>query len=935
VSEPHKQAAYLNNITPIHHNAGHLINSILPFLSDAAILTTGEGKIIYYNKAAKALLTEIPDNVKDIGYRFNFDVGILENISDVAGYSPLSVVFEGSINLIVEVTFEASPDTSKHLTIRSSFLEDTGYLIIFSENKDPIITATYEDLSEANQQLLEKIEENEQLRAQAQSQAIRESLVNRISNAIRTSLEIETILQTAVEEIAKALRADNVCLCKFTQGEKELSVSQEYTIAGQQNLLHNKIDISKDFYLQEVLETHKPTTGTHTDSYSIQKSPKYKLIVPVIHHEELFGILLLLRQSRNWHTEEINLVQSVADQISISIKNAQLYEETTSKNVKISVLNEILKSINASLILDDVFYTIGKEINRLIDFDRASIAILDDDSESVRLFARIKKSGEVDILRSGPLLTGGTAISWAIENLKPIMLDLSVESDFTDTITLRKSGIKTAIIIPMINKGKVSGIFYVGTRKDNIYSEADIEIMTQIAGQVAIAVENARLYWQTQTQALIETLINQIVNSIRKSLKLKDVLSTTVKELAMALSVTNCIFCYYLEPDTNKSFYEHVNKNGIPLIEPFKVLFHSTIKDNIKDLEELQLIKSTDFHPDKKIRDFIEAYNIKSLMLYPLISRDPLSNQDIQLGLLAIAQTNIEKDWQPEDISLVKVLSNQINVTINQSRLFEQTQKQKTELEVALQKLKEAQAQLVQSEKMASLGQLVAGVAHEINTPIGSIASNNSIYNRCVEKLKTSLSAEPPDLKKAEKLLEMLEETTRINNLATERIKDIVKSLKNFARLDESNLKTVDIHEGIESTIKLIRHELKDRVNVTTEYGQLPDVECYPNLLNQVFMNLIINAYQSIEGKGTITITTKYNEGNIYISINDTGSGISKTNMKKLFDPGFTTKGVGVGTGLGLSICYQIVDKHKGQILVNSKEGVGSTFTIVIPAKQH
>ena len=169
--------------------------------------------------------------------------------------------------------------------------------------------------------------------------------------------------------------------------------------------------------------------------------------------------------------------------------------------------------------------------------------------------------------------------------------------------------------------------------------------------------------------------------------------------------------------------------------------------------------------------------------------------------------------------------------------------------------------------------------------------------------------------------------------LATTRIVEIVRSLRNFARLDEAEKKQVDIHEGIESTLTLLHHELKQRVDVVRDYGELPEIECYPNQLNQVLMNLLTNALQAIEGPGTITIRTRCAGERVEVAISDTGSGISEEARQRIFDPGFTTKGVGVGTGLGLSIAYRIVQKHAGELRVESEVGAGSTFTVSLPLR--
>jgi signal transduction histidine kinase len=258
------------------------------------------------------------------------------------------------------------------------------------------------------------------------------------------------------------------------------------------------------------------------------------------------------------------------------------------------------------------------------------------------------------------------------------------------------------------------------------------------------------------------------------------------------------------------------------------------------------------------------------------------------------------------------------------------------DLQESNRQLKEAQDQLILNEKMASLGSLVAGVAHEINTPIGAASSAADVSRRCIQRIAETIEEGAGALQKRpqiEKILNILKENNSVVMQAGERIGQIVKSLRNFARLDESDIQEADIHEGLDSTLVLIQHETKNRITVTKIYGELPRIYCYPTQLNQVFMNLLINAAQAIEGKGEIRVQTSADDKNVYVKISDTGSGIGPDKIGHIFDPGFTTKGVGVGTGLGLSISYNIVQKHKGQLEVESKVGEGSTFMLSLPKR--
>jgi signal transduction histidine kinase len=295
--------------------------------------------------------------------------------------------------------------------------------------------------------------------------------------------------------------------------------------------------------------------------------------------------------------------------------------------------------------------------------------------------------------------------------------------------------------------------------------------------------------------------------------------------------------------------------------------------------------------------------------------------------------------------------------------LSEQRSREKAEqLNQTLSQLKSAQSQLIQSEKMSTIGQMVAGVAHEINNPISFIYGNINPAARYAHDLVEILQLyqqyypEPfPEI--ADKLAEsdadfIAEDFPKILASMEEganRIKQIVLSLRNFSRLDEKARKLVDIHQGIESTLVILQHRLKEQpkhgeISIIKEYGKLPKIQCYPAQLNQVFMNLLSNAIDALEdsaansGKAIqIRITTEVNgENQVCVRIADNGSGISREVQSKIFDPFFTTKPVGSGTGLGLSISYQIVkESHGGELRCHSELGQGTEFAIELPISQN
>ncbi len=280
----------------------------------------------------------------------------------------------------------------------------------------------------------------------------------------------------------------------------------------------------------------------------------------------------------------------------------------------------------------------------------------------------------------------------------------------------------------------------------------------------------------------------------------------------------------------------------------------------------------------------------------------------------------------------------------------------KNDIESAYKELQQAQSQLLQSEKMASVGQLAAGVAHEINNPIGFIYSNLSSLSGYVKDLKEMVGHYETVLEAAQAgqgeeavkragavqsfkeeidlafLLEDLSDVVDESMDGASRVKKIVADLKEFSHVDEAELKPADINRGLESTLNIVKNEIRSTIEVEKRFGEIPLVECYPQQLNQVFLNLLVNASQTIEGKGKIGIQTSAGNGSVVIRISDTGCGIPQEKIKRIFEPFFTTKPVGVGTGLGLSMSYGIIKNHGGTLNVESVVGKGTTFIIELPA---
>lgn len=421
----------------------------------------------------------------------------------------------------------------------------------------------------------------------------------------------------------------------------------------------------------------------------------------------------------------------------------------------------------------------------------------------------------------------------------------------------------------------------------------------------------AEIQQKAQTQAIKMAILNRFSNIIRESVDINQIINSALKELSTLLGGFKAYFA--LNDENNTTTQQklcYTIKQAIPskyTTEEAKII---SFDDSIN-----HAITAKNAHISKCLKEYNESKETFKTNTYRIII--PIFHQSNLLGIIVVL--SYQKISIPNEDDVLKAISLQLANALVQASLFEQINTQNIQLEETLKELKETQIQLINSEKMASLGQLIAGVAHEINTPLASINSNNSILEKLIKKLENST------------LLDTFSEINKIDKEAIKRISKIVTSLKQFVRLDEAELQNANINKELDLTLDLMRHETKNKIEIEKNYGDIREIKCYPNMLNQVFMNILLNACQSIETTGKITITTIDESKNLIIKIKDTGCGIKKEHYDKVFQAGFTSKGVGVGTGLGLAITKKIIEKHKGSIDFISEQNKGTEFTVTIP----
>lgn len=494
-----------------------------------------------------------------------------------------------------------------------------------------------------------------------------------------------------------------------------------------------------------------------------------------------------------------------------------------------------------------------------------------------------------------------------IENYSPIYHALTCKENFFACISYQFNREKILYYdLSVIKKGKYSIFFFSDVSANaellNIQKQ-NLKLRNDCAKLEEENEDLQKIKQKAQSQAIRIALINKVSNLVRESMDISKILNSTLSELAMMFGA----FSAYYAQKSDKKF---------KIIENFGA--KKTNLDTLIsfDSETFSTIQGNKISVTSCIHEYINAEPFKQSVMRVVV---PVFHLQKLIGVIVLL--SYQKRELSEELEILEAISFQLGNAIIRAELYQKNIQTVKELKTTLKELKETQLQLINSEKMASLGQLVAGVAHEINTPVASIKSNNGLLAKLI-----------PQIQDAE-IADLMQEINQIDSEAIQRISNIVVSLKKFVRLDEAELQEANINKELDLTLDLIRHETKNRIEIVKNYGDIPLIKCYPNMLNQVFTNILVNACQAIEEKGTITISTFYEAETLTVSIKDTGKGISEDEISKIFTAGFTTKGVGVGTGLGLAISAKIVEKHNGEIIVNSEVGRGSEFIITIHSK--
>ncbi|MBD0385978.1 MAG: GAF domain-containing protein [Nostoc sp. C3-bin3] len=810
---------------------------------------------------------------------------------------------------------------------------------------------------------------------------------------IRQFLDLESIFRTTTVELRQLLNADRVAIYRFNPDWSGEFVF-ESVAEGWISLIHEQLqrpelsenvsncsakDLAKppaaDTYLQDTeggsfsrCEVYRVCNDIYNSGFSncyikileIYQARAYA-IVAIYHGQKLWGLLAVYQnaRTRDWQKDEVYLLTQVGTQLGVALQQAEFIQQMQIQAAEISkaaerqrALATTVEKIRQSLNIEAIFKTTTQEVRGLLEVER------------------------VAIYRFYPDWSGEFVADSIVDGWTPMVKPQPVtEGVFVQGKQAGKYA-RNEVFVPISQGEKLWGLLvaYQNSRP-RYWQDEEINLLAQVGVQLGVALQQAESLkqMQVQTQKLAQAAARErkaaerekalaaTVEKIRQSLDIHTIFATSTEEVRRLLEVDR-VTIYQFRTDWSGEFVaESLAQGWTPIRE-----IVPTLADDY-----LQKTQGKNFANGKSIviKDIYSVnYSICHIALLELMQARayiivPIFQGEQLWGLLAAYQNIKPRDWQEDEVDLLMQIGTQLGVGLQQAELLEQTQRQKEELTQTLKELQNTQSQLIQSEKMAGLGQLVAGVAHEINNPISFIYGNITYVTEHAENLLKLLRLyqkqypkTTEEIKKQVAALDLdfisddLPKILTSMKMGAERISQLVLSLRIFSRLDEAGIKPVDIHQGIDSTLLILQHRLQPQTNsfaieVVKEYGELPSVVCYAAQINQVFMNILNNAIDALENSEKsgkiidnpqILIRTEVLEGNtILIRIADNACGIPEIMRSRIFEPFFTTKQPGQGTGLGLSISYQIiVEKHGGNIKCVSEPGNGCEFWIEIPMKR-
>lgn len=862
-----------------------------------------------------------------------------------SGQPPKSAVF---VPMIVGDVVKGS--VSLQNLIKENAFSDSDLRLLTTITNSMVVSLENARLFDETNKLLDKTKQ----------QAIELGIINSVGEGLAKQLDFQSIVDLVGEKVKEVFNAQVVSISTYNSADE--TIHHRYVIEKNERYYFDKpIEIDPD--RKEIIETQVPLIfGTsqeminHSGDQILDgEMPESFLGVPIIHNEKTTGVITIQDLDRqNLYSENDGiLLMTLASNMGVALENARLFEETKrllnetqQRNVELSILNTIQEGLVQEMDIESIIKLVGDKFREALGFLDLGIRLYDKENDLLHFYYEYEhgKKLAIDSMKPTPLS------KYVLDSGKTLLLRKNTPEEKEKLGIFGKTTIpgtdvsKSLVMVPILLGSEAKGLILIENyEKENAFSDSDIRLLTTVSNSMSVALENARLFKETlrllddskKRTAELGT-VNSISQAIVGHLEINNLIKL-VGDKVRELFNANVVYLALLDKEENMIKFPYGYGDEYPPLKFGEGLTSSIIISKKPLLINKELDKKTEELGIKRIGTASASY-----LGVPI----PVGEEII--GVLSVQSTENENTFGDDDMRLLTTIATHVGIAINNANQYK-------ELNKTLDDLRATQNQLVAQEKLASLGQLTAGIAHEIKNPLNFVNNFSELSVGLVEELRDELSKlaakiQNDELEEINEILDALKQNSEKTKEHGKRADSIVHSMLQHSRGKKGEKQTTDINSMLDEDLNLVFHGMRAQdgtfnIKIEREYDKkLSKIDVIPQDMSRVFLNILTNGCYEAHRKKTelngdepakILVRTIENDNFIEIRIRDNGHGIPEKIQGSLFTPFFTTKPTGKGTGLGLSISYDIVvAEHKGELLFETEEGKFTEFIIRLPKNQ-
>lgn len=761
-------------------------------------------------------------------------------------------------------------------------------------------------------------EDREILQHEHQMRGAELDLIQEISSIITSGLDIWDLYDRFAAELKKLVDYDRIVFMELDKDSDSLTPAFVSSIGPHHMAAADSIPVeksgmgrvmkTKSTLVESDLKVHRKFA---VDEQLLAEGIRAIIRIPLVTRNGAVGVMALDSYHPNAFGPQAQAIaERLAAQIAPAIENAYLYQEAQEYTKELEVIDEIATLVTSSLRIEDVYERLSSEIGRLVNFDRMSVTLVDMESGIATLeYASLSNDLNIEHRQTWPIANSGTE-SMMKECCTLIEPDLSEEVRFETDQAFLEAGIRSIIRVPLASNERAIGGLALQCRTPNAFGPRERRVLERLVAQIAPGIENARLYQETRDRARELQVIDDIATIMTSSLHTDEVYERFASEVHKLLEFDR-ITVILVDEESDEAVVTYASGFNPKILQnisrrPLQTSHVQWLIENRDSLvvQDLNIPGDVQFPEDDLMKDAGFRSGI----------RVPLLNKNKVIGSFTLWSKSPNM-FSAREKRVVGRLAAQIEPAIENANLYE-------EVEQTLKSLRATQEKMMQMERLRAMGELSRGVAHDLNNALSAILGRTQIV--------MSQITDETHLK-----------SLRIVEQAAQDSAQVVKRILKFTKLDDnSEFEDVDVNQLVADVIELTRHKWYNEaqskgqsIEISTKLGDVPHTRGSYAELREVLTNLVINAYEAIEGDGNIELQTSSSADFVRISLTDDGKGMTPEVKEKLFDPYFTTKG-SEGNGIGTTVSQAIITQHSGTMDVESELGVGTTFNILLPVAE-